>query len=125
MHDDDMKVVLETACRKEWEGVNDPPCHPSDEDWNACPVCIRRAIEDAHEEIEQLKAENQKWQEADANGAAMLEERKDLLPNQNRAIAAADALSSLPDEPSMGELEHYTDGTPSREWSVQEDSGNG
>lgn len=27
------------ACRKEWDGVNDPPCHPSDKDWRPCAMC--------------------------------------------------------------------------------------
>lgn len=26
-------------CRKEWENVNDPPCHPSDKDWTPCDLC--------------------------------------------------------------------------------------
>lgn len=26
-------------CREEWDNVNDPPCHPSDEDWRPCPLC--------------------------------------------------------------------------------------
>lgn len=26
-------------CLKEWENVNDPPCHPSDPDWKPCEIC--------------------------------------------------------------------------------------
>jgi len=26
-------------CRKEWDGVNDPPCHPGDENWQPCELC--------------------------------------------------------------------------------------
>jgi len=27
------------ACRKEWDTVNDPPCHPGDKDWRPCANC--------------------------------------------------------------------------------------
>ena len=27
------------ACRKEWDNVNDPPCHPSDTGWRPCDEC--------------------------------------------------------------------------------------
>ena len=27
------------ACRKEWDNVNDPPCHPSDKGWRPCDAC--------------------------------------------------------------------------------------
>lgn len=26
-------------CRNEWDGVNDPPCHPSDKNWRPCIDC--------------------------------------------------------------------------------------
>lgn len=26
-------------CLAEWQGVNDPPCHPSDADWKPCQLC--------------------------------------------------------------------------------------
>lgn len=29
-------------CLNEWDHVNDPPCHPSDDDWNGCYQCIDR-----------------------------------------------------------------------------------
>ena len=29
-------------CLFEWSAVNDPPCHPSDPDWNGCIQCIDR-----------------------------------------------------------------------------------
>ena len=29
-------------CLFEWSNVNDPPCHPSDPDWNGCVQCIDR-----------------------------------------------------------------------------------
>lgn len=29
-------------CLYEWSTVNDPPCHPSDPDWNGCIQCIDR-----------------------------------------------------------------------------------
>jgi hypothetical protein len=32
-----------TRCVKEWAPCNDPPCHPSDPDWNGCHLCIDRA----------------------------------------------------------------------------------
>lgn len=30
-------------CLREWTDVNDPPCHPSDENWNGCYLCVHRA----------------------------------------------------------------------------------
>lgn len=27
------------TCRKEWDNVNDPPCHPGDKDWIPCAAC--------------------------------------------------------------------------------------
>lgn len=29
-------------CLFEWSTVNDPPCHPSDSEWNGCIQCIDR-----------------------------------------------------------------------------------
>ena len=29
-------------CLFEWSNVNDPPCHPSDPEWNGCVQCIDR-----------------------------------------------------------------------------------
>ncbi len=29
-------------CLNEWDHVNDPPCHPSDADWNGCYQCVDR-----------------------------------------------------------------------------------
>lgn len=29
-------------CLEEWESVNDPPCHPSDKDWDGCGTCADR-----------------------------------------------------------------------------------
>lgn len=29
-------------CLFEWSSVNDPPCHPSDPDWNGCVQCVDR-----------------------------------------------------------------------------------
>ena len=29
-------------CLFEWSDVNDPPCHPSDPEWNGCFDCIDR-----------------------------------------------------------------------------------
>jgi hypothetical protein len=29
-------------CLAEWDNVNDPPCHPSDDGWNGCTQCIDR-----------------------------------------------------------------------------------
>jgi hypothetical protein len=40
------KAVLlaqsQRRCLFEWDHVNDPPCHPSDADWNGCGQCIDR-----------------------------------------------------------------------------------
>jgi len=35
---DDMDKAAQ-RCRKEWENVNDPPCHPSNPNWKPCEVC--------------------------------------------------------------------------------------
>jgi hypothetical protein len=29
-------------CLSEWSSVNDPPCHPSDSDWQGCVTCLDR-----------------------------------------------------------------------------------
>jgi len=29
-------------CLSEWSTVNDPPCHPSDSEWNGCIQCVDR-----------------------------------------------------------------------------------
>lgn len=29
-------------CLFEWSTVNDPPCHPSDLEWNGCGTCVDR-----------------------------------------------------------------------------------
>jgi hypothetical protein len=29
-------------CLSEWSSVNDPPCHPSDSDWQPCVTCADR-----------------------------------------------------------------------------------
>lgn len=29
-------------CLREWDHVNDPPCHPDDADWNGCYQCVSR-----------------------------------------------------------------------------------
>jgi hypothetical protein len=42
------RAVLEaaavSACLAEWGPVNDPPCHPDDEGWNGCHLCVRRDL---------------------------------------------------------------------------------
>ena len=35
-----MKTEMDN-CLKEWENVNDPPCHPSDKDWRPCGLCLK------------------------------------------------------------------------------------
>jgi hypothetical protein len=30
-------------CVSEWDSVNDPPCHPSDSNWNGCFHCVNRS----------------------------------------------------------------------------------
>ena len=32
------------ACLAEWGPVNDPPCHPDDEGWNGCHLCVKRDL---------------------------------------------------------------------------------
>jgi hypothetical protein len=30
-------------CVSEWDSVNDPPCHPSDSNWNGCFDCVNHS----------------------------------------------------------------------------------
>jgi len=32
-------AACKARCLREWDNVNDPPCHPSDDDWQPCPLC--------------------------------------------------------------------------------------
>jgi hypothetical protein len=34
------KAVTQAQCIWEWDNVNDPPCHPSDENWSGCGSCF-------------------------------------------------------------------------------------
>lgn len=36
-------AAARARCRDQWSTVNDPPCHPSDEGWNGCHLCVSRA----------------------------------------------------------------------------------
>jgi hypothetical protein len=39
------KVLIASAeaiCITEWDNVNDPPCHPGDDKWCGCDLCIKR-----------------------------------------------------------------------------------
>jgi hypothetical protein len=39
------KVLIASAkanCVREWDNVNDPPCHPGDDKWCGCDLCIKR-----------------------------------------------------------------------------------
>jgi hypothetical protein len=37
-----LTASAKAACLEEWSTVNDPPCHPSDSDWNGCHRCVHR-----------------------------------------------------------------------------------
>ena len=37
-----LTAQAKARCLFEWDHVNDPPCHPSDADWNGCFQCIDR-----------------------------------------------------------------------------------
>jgi hypothetical protein len=37
-----LTAQAKARCLEEWSGVNDPPCHPSDADWNGCVICVNR-----------------------------------------------------------------------------------
>ncbi len=46
----DMTTAVQMApkkarCLREWDNVNDPPCHPSDDDWKPCPLCDHDTVE--------------------------------------------------------------------------------
>ena len=36
-------ATTRARCRDQWSTVNDPPCHPSDVEWNGCHLCLSRA----------------------------------------------------------------------------------
>ena len=38
-----LKAATNARCLDHWSTVNDPPCHPSDPEWNGCNLCVRRA----------------------------------------------------------------------------------
>ena len=37
-----LRADAAARCLFEWDSVNDPPCHPSDHDWNGCIRCVNR-----------------------------------------------------------------------------------
>ncbi len=37
-----LTAQAKARCLIEWDTTNDPPCHPSDADWNGCVRCIDR-----------------------------------------------------------------------------------
>jgi hypothetical protein len=37
-----LTASAKARCFREWDHVNDPPCHPDDADWNGCYQCISR-----------------------------------------------------------------------------------
>jgi hypothetical protein len=81
-------------CLNEWDHVNDPPCHPSDKDWNGCYQCIDRrglaaglrAVAERNEYKANLRDEMEVMFSEGWNGL-----RKELL-------AIADELEALPDD---------------------------
>jgi hypothetical protein len=38
-----IEAAARARCLDHWSTVNDPPCHPSDEGWNGCHLCVNRA----------------------------------------------------------------------------------
>lgn len=38
-----LTAATRARCLDHWSTVNDPPCHPSDPEWNGCNLCVRRA----------------------------------------------------------------------------------
>ena len=38
-----LRADAAARCLSEWDSVNDPPCHPSDGDWNGCIRCVNRS----------------------------------------------------------------------------------
>lgn len=38
-----LKAATQARCLEHWSTVNDPPCHPSDSEWNGCNLCVHRA----------------------------------------------------------------------------------
>lgn len=39
---DVLMAQAKLLCLEEWSGVNDPPCHPSDNEWHGCGTCVHR-----------------------------------------------------------------------------------
>jgi hypothetical protein len=37
-----LEAHAKARCQREWSTVNDPPCHPSDPEWNGCGICVDR-----------------------------------------------------------------------------------
>jgi len=38
-----IEAAARARCLDQWSTTNDPPCHPSDEGWNGCHLCVNRA----------------------------------------------------------------------------------
>jgi hypothetical protein len=38
-----IEAAARARCLDHWSTTNDPPCHPSDEGWNGCHLCVNRA----------------------------------------------------------------------------------
>jgi hypothetical protein len=60
-----LTASAKAQCLYEWSTVNDPPCHPSDQEWNGCGDCVKRpaiaaalraAAQQVIEEIEPVEA---------------------------------------------------------------------
>lgn len=37
-----LTATAKTRCLREWQHVDDPPCHPEYVDWNGCYACVHR-----------------------------------------------------------------------------------
>jgi hypothetical protein len=98
-------------CLFEWSNVNDPPCHPSDPDWNGCVQCIdrlgaaaalRAATDHGEYMVDPVDGKTAVVRVADLQAwAAELETPADDVPPVEQSITGNGSGASLP--PSSNE----------------------
>lgn len=86
-----LKAAAVSACLAEWGSVNDPPCHPGDEDWNGCHLCVKRDLIAAA--LRALAAFDEEVQIRKASGMAEF----DLVVRVSRINAIATEIENADD----------------------------
>lgn len=97
------------ACLAEWGPVNDPPCHPDDEGWNGCHLCVKSDLIAAALEASMTnpyRVELERIIDAhDADeGMSVSRWTANLTAAINRARALLDQLERTPQPPVDGEV---------------------